>query len=246
MLDTASTSAARAADRDRRRALKRHAAGQCDRDDGSRAAGPGVVARRRRGGEVNEAERNVRAIRGRLLSFLRAPHGARRCAKLSLHRRWHRAHQGRHASKRSARPWSCCRGCRRTVTIEHHADALIMPGFVDPHIHYPQTAGDRLLWRATARMAGEIHLRRGAEIRPIPRTPPARPNFSSTSWLRNGTTTAACLLQRRIRTRPDALFSSRPSPQRRHDRRQASWTATRRRAAALPPHTGRPRRSAGR
>ena len=25
---------------------------------------------------MNEAERNVRAIRGRLLSFLRAPHGA--------------------------------------------------------------------------------------------------------------------------------------------------------------------------
>ena len=41
-----------------------------------RAAGPGVVACRRRGGAVNEAERNVRAIRGRLLSFLRAPHGA--------------------------------------------------------------------------------------------------------------------------------------------------------------------------
>src|SRR6202034_3776254 len=25
------------------------------------------------------------------------------------------------------------------VPVEHFADALIMPGFIDPHIHYPQT-----------------------------------------------------------------------------------------------------------
>ena len=25
------------------------------------------------------------------------------------------------------------------MPVEHHADALILPGFIDPHIHFPQT-----------------------------------------------------------------------------------------------------------
>ena len=95
-------------DRDRRRALEhRHAAGQCHRDDQRRTPGAGVVACRRRAAEVKSA-----AVKRHELEFARHSRTAadflaraerrRRCAKLSLHRRWNRSGQRRpHRSRRA-------------------------------------------------------------------------------------------------------------------------------------------------
>ena len=73
--------------------------------------------------------------------------------------------------------------------MEHHADALIMPGFIDPHIHFPQTQviasyGAQLLeWLEKytfveeQKFADPAHAARNAE-------------FFLDELARNGTTTA--------------------------------------------------------
>jgi len=79
-----------------------------------------------------------RAIRGRLLSFLRAPNGAGDAQS-------YRYIDDGIVLVKDGRidaigPASAL--VARTpagMPIEHHGDALIMPGFIDPHIHYPQT-----------------------------------------------------------------------------------------------------------
>jgi guanine deaminase len=146
------------------------------------------VACRRRGGEVSGAERSVRAIRGRLLSFLRAPRGAVE------------AHSYRHNEDGNvlvkdgriedvAPAAELMHGLTPAAAIEHHPDALILPGFVDAHIHYPQTQviasyGAQLLeWLEKytfveeQKFADPAHAARNAE-------------FFLEELVRNGTTTA--------------------------------------------------------
>jgi guanine deaminase len=84
------------------------------------------------------ADGNLRAIRGRLLTFLRAPRDAgdaqsyRYIEDGIILVRDGRIEAVGPADELAAR-------LPRGMPVEHHADALIMPGFIDPHIHYPQT-----------------------------------------------------------------------------------------------------------
>ena len=80
----------------------------------------------------------VRSIRGRLLSFLRAPDGAGDAQSyryiedgIIMVKDGRIEHAGPAAELLPQVP--------PAATIVHYADALIMPGFIDPHIHYPQT-----------------------------------------------------------------------------------------------------------
>ena len=86
------------------------------------------------------------------------------------------------------------------VPVEQHADALIMPGFIDPHIHYPQTQviasyGAQLLeWLEKYTFVEEQKFaERG--------TPGATPNFSSTNWRATAPPPLAPIA-RHIRLRP--------------------------------------------
>ena len=80
----------------------------------------------------------MRAIRGRLLSFLRAPTGAGDAQSyrtiddgIILVKDGKIEAVGPAAELTAQLPAG--------IPVEHFADALIMPGFIDPHIHYPQT-----------------------------------------------------------------------------------------------------------
>ena len=42
---------------------------------------------------------------------------------------------------------------------------LILPGFIDCHVHYPQTQMIGVVRRAADRLARQVHLRRGAGVR---------------------------------------------------------------------------------
>jgi guanine deaminase len=80
----------------------------------------------------------LRAIRGRLLTFLRAPNGAGDAQSYCyLDDGMVLVEDGRidavgPANELAAR-------LPAGAAVDHHPDALIMPGFIDPHIHYPQT-----------------------------------------------------------------------------------------------------------
>jgi guanine deaminase len=84
------------------------------------------------------AEASARAIRGRLLSFLRAPRGAGDAQSYRyiddgvILVKDGRIEAVGPAAELTAR-------LPAETPIERHADALILPGFIDPHIHYPQT-----------------------------------------------------------------------------------------------------------
>jgi len=131
---------------------------------------------------------NTTAIRGRLLSFLRAPlgpgdHGSHRFIEdgLLLVEEGRIAAVGEHAALRGRIP--------EGVAVAHHPDGLILPGFIDAHIHFPQTRviasyGARLLdWLETytfveeQKYADPAHAAAGA-------------SFFLDELLRNGTTTA--------------------------------------------------------
>jgi guanine deaminase len=84
------------------------------------------------------ADLSSRAIRGRLLSFLRAPRGAGDAQSyryfddgIVLVQDGHIDAVGPADELTAQLPAG--------VPVEHHADALILPGFIDPHIHFPQT-----------------------------------------------------------------------------------------------------------
>ena len=79
-----------------------------------------------------------RAIRGRLLTFVRAPRGA---GDAQSHRyiddglivvKDDRIEAVGPADELAAR-------LPAGMPVDHHAGALILPGFIDPHIHFPQT-----------------------------------------------------------------------------------------------------------
>ena len=53
----------------------------------------------------------------------------------------------------------------RGVVIDDHADCIVTAGFIDPHIHYPQTQVIASYGAQLLEWLREIHLRRGAEIR---------------------------------------------------------------------------------
>jgi guanine deaminase len=134
------------------------------------------------------AELSLRAIRGRLLTFLRAPRGAGDAQSyryiedgIVLVKDGRIAAVGPTAGLTARVP--------AATPVEHHADALIMPGFIDPHIHFPQTQviasyGAQLLeWLEKytfveeQKFADAAHAARNAE-------------FFLDELFRNGTTTA--------------------------------------------------------
>jgi guanine deaminase len=80
----------------------------------------------------------LRAIRGRVLTFLRAPNGAGDAGSYRY------LDDGiilvRDGKVDAVGPASeLTPGLPAGVPVEHFPHALIMPGFIDPHIHYPQT-----------------------------------------------------------------------------------------------------------
>ena len=84
------------------------------------------------------AQDRSRAVRGRLLTFLRAPFGAGDTQSyryiddgVVLVKDGRIEAIGPAAALMPRLP--------SDTAVEHHPDALIMPGFIDPHIHYPQT-----------------------------------------------------------------------------------------------------------
>ena len=84
------------------------------------------------------AELSSRAIRGRLLSFLRAPHGAGDAQSYRyLEDGIVLVRDGRIEAVGPAEDMKA--RLSAGIPIDHHASALILPGFIDPHIHYPQT-----------------------------------------------------------------------------------------------------------
>jgi guanine deaminase len=130
----------------------------------------------------------VRAIRGRLLTFLRAPTGAGDAQSyryiddgiiLVKDGRIEAAGPANEITPR----------LRAGIPVEHFPDALILPGFIDPHIHFPQTQviasyGAQLLeWLEKytfveeQKFADPAHAARNAE-------------FFLDELARNGTTTA--------------------------------------------------------
>jgi guanine deaminase len=131
---------------------------------------------------------NAQAIRGRLLSFVRAPRGA---GDAESYRYIDDGivviEDGRIARVGPAAELAATLAAGTPVA--HHADGLIMPGFIDPHIHFPQTQviasyGAQLLeWLEKytfveeQKFADPAHAARNAE-------------FFLDELARNGTTTA--------------------------------------------------------
>src|ERR1700733_13081273 len=75
-----------------------------------------------------------RAIRGRLLTFLRAPGGSGDSQSYRyIEDGVIVVKDGRIEAVGPANEMPA------PISVEHHPDALILPGFIDPHIHYPQT-----------------------------------------------------------------------------------------------------------
>ncbi len=84
------------------------------------------------------ADGNSRAIRGRLLTFLRAPRGAGDAQSYRY------IDDGVVLVKDGRLAWvgpadEVAEALAAGTPVEHHPGALILPGFIDPHIHYPQT-----------------------------------------------------------------------------------------------------------
>jgi guanine deaminase len=84
------------------------------------------------------AELSLRAIRGRLLTFMRAPHGAGDAQSYRyIHNGIILVRDGRielvgPTDELTAR-------IPAETPVEDFSGALILPGFIDPHIHFPQT-----------------------------------------------------------------------------------------------------------
>ncbi len=66
-----------------------------------------------------------------------------------------------------------------------------MAGFIDPHIHFPQMQVIGSYAGGAARVAEEIHLRRGAALRRAGACRSASPSRFFDELVRHGTTTAA-------------------------------------------------------
>jgi guanine deaminase len=147
----------------------------------------------------------LRAIRGRLLTFLRAPSGAGDAQSYRY------IDDGiilvKDGRVDAAGPAEELAGRLPAETaVDHFPDALIMPGFIDPHIHYPQTQviasyGTQLLeWLEKytfveeQKFADHTHAARNAE-------------FFLDELARNGTTTAVAYCTAHPGS-ADALFTA--------------------------------------
>jgi guanine deaminase len=81
---------------------------------------------------------SLRAIRGRLLTFARAPNGAGDAQSYRyIEDGIVVVKDGRIDAVGPADQLTSL--LPAAIPVERHADALILPGFIDPHIHYPQT-----------------------------------------------------------------------------------------------------------
>ena len=110
---------------------------------------------------------NARVIRGRILSFTDDPAAVRVVGSFGRRRRRRscrgRTDRGGRRGARHSRPRASRRARRRSCRLNRHRRLHRRPRplSADP--------GDRLLRRATARLAQQLHVRRGAEIcRPRP------------------------------------------------------------------------------
>src|SRR6202789_556872 len=148
------------------------------------------------------ADAASRAIRGRLLTFLRAPNGAGDAASYRyIEDGIVVVRDGRIEAIGPAADFASL-----SLPVDHHPDALIMPGFIDPHIHYPQTQviasyGAQLLeWLEKytfveeQKFADPTHAARNAE-------------FFLDELFRNGTTTA-CAYCTAHPVSADAVFTA--------------------------------------
>ncbi len=83
------------------------------------------------------ADAGTRAIRGRLLTFLRAPNSMGDKASYRY------IDDGivvvKDGRVETVGPAADSASLSANMPVDHYPDALIMPGFIDPHIHYPQT-----------------------------------------------------------------------------------------------------------
>lgn len=155
------------------------------------------------------SERNnvsTRAIRGRLLSFLRVPDGAGDAESYRYIDDGLVLIAGDGRIEAAGAAHELMPRLPAEAHIAHHPGALIMPGFIDPHIHYPQTQviasyGAQLLeWLnkytfvEEQKFADPRHAARNAE-------------FFLDELFRNGTTTA-CAYCTAHRLSADALFAA--------------------------------------
>ena len=164
------------------------------------------------------AELSVRAIRGRLLTFLRAPRGAGDAQSYRfIEDGVVLVKDGRIEAVGPAHDISA-RLPAGIPTERYRRRADHCPDFIDPHIHFPQTQviasyGAQLLeWLEKytfveeQKFADPAHAARNAE-------------FFLDELARNGTTTAVAYCTAHPAS-ADALFAAAAQAQRRHDRRQ--------------------------
>jgi len=132
---------------------------------------------------------SLRGIRGRLLSFLRAPSGAGDAGSYRYLEDGLVLVAGDGRIEAVGPAHELTSRVSDGAKVAHHPGALILPGFIDPHIHYPQTQviasyGAQLLEWLTKytfveeqKFADPAHAARNAE-------------FFLDELFRNGTTTA--------------------------------------------------------
>lgn len=149
---------------------------------------------------------STRAIRGRLLSFLHAPRGAGDAESYRYIDDGLILIAGDGRIETIGPAHDLMSRLPAGAQIAHHPDALILPGFIDPHIHYPQTQviasyGAQLLEWLTKytfveeqKFADREHAARNAE-------------FFLGELFRNGTTTA-CTYCTAHPLSADALFAA--------------------------------------
>ena len=150
--------------------------------------------------------RPFRGIRGRLLSFLRAPSGAGDAQSYRYIDDGIVLIAGDGRIEAAGPAAELLPRLPADAQVAHHPGALIMPGFIDPHIHYPQTQviasyGAQLLeWLEKytfveeQKFADREHAARNAE-------------FFLDELFRNGTTTA-CAYCTAHPVSADALFTA--------------------------------------
>ena len=151
------------------------------------------------------ADGSLRAIRGRLLTFLRAPQGAgdtqsyRYIEDGIVLVKDGRIEWVGPANEASAR-------LSPAIPVDHHADALILPGFIDPHIHYPQT---QVIASYGAQLLEWLEKYTFVEEQKFgdPKHAAANAEFFLDELARNGTTTAVAYCSAHP-VSADALFSA--------------------------------------
>ena len=148
---------------------------------------------------------HLRAVRGRLLSFQRAPNGAGDTQSYRyLADGIVLVKDGRIEAVGPAETLGP--QLAADIPVDRHPDALIMPGFIDPHIHYPQTQviasyGAQLLeWLQKYTFVEEEKF--GSHEHAT-----SRADFFLDELLRNGTTTA-CAYGSAHPSSADALFAA--------------------------------------